>query len=119
MYTQLSNNVGNKIKDLRLAAGLSQKQVAEYLSVDQSQISKIENGERDLSVSMIKNLSDLFCCPVAAIVYDDAENPSVGVAFRSGKSTVEDLKALAKFNRIVLNQMEMVDLLERVKDNDR
>lgn len=118
MYKRLSNNVGGKIKDLRNAAGFTQQQVADYLGVDQSQVSKMETDERSLSASMIEKLSDLFCCPVTSIVYDDAEKPSVGVVYRAEKSTINDLNALARFNRVVLNQMEMIKMLERVKQDD-
>ena len=47
-------NIGEKIKQLRIMAGFSQSVIAEYLQVDQSYISKMENGEREISTSVIK-----------------------------------------------------------------
>ena len=118
MYTQLSTHVGSKIKDLRLAAGLSQEIVADYLGISPKQLSEIEAERQQLTVSMITELSDLFCCPNAAIVYDDAGDPSVGISYRLDNLTVDDLKALARFNRIVLNQIEMVKLLDQNKNTN-
>lgn len=115
MYTQLSTHVGGKIKDLRLAAGLSQKLVADYLDISPKQLSEIESERQHPTVSMITELSDLFCCPNATIVYDDAGEPSVGISYRSDNLSVDDLKAFARFNRIVLNQIEMVKLLDQNK----
>ena len=48
--------IGKRIKDLRKRAGFSQGVIAKYLKVDQSLISKIEKGEREVSTDMIKKL---------------------------------------------------------------
>ena len=48
------NSVGNRMKELREQAKLRQNQVAAYLGVDQSYLSKIEAGERSISVELLE-----------------------------------------------------------------
>ena len=59
---------GKKIKELRQARGLSQKELADLVEQDISYISGIEKGESDISIEMIQkfsiafkiNISDIF-----------------------------------------------------------
>lgn len=108
-------NVGRNIKILREKSGLNQKQVAEFLGLDQSMISKIEKGERNISADLIERLANLFCCPVSSIVNGD-EDLTCRVAFRSNLITKEDLEALSLINRIALNQFEMDRIARRNED---
>ena len=55
-------DIGKRIKGLRKDANLTQNKVAEFLSLDQSMIAKIERGERSISSDVIEKLSYLFCC---------------------------------------------------------
>ncbi|MEQ3346348.1 helix-turn-helix domain-containing protein [Peptoniphilus senegalensis] len=45
-------NVGRNIKNLREKSGLNQRQVAEFLDLDQSMVLKTEKGERNISASL-------------------------------------------------------------------
>ena len=42
------------IRRLREESGISQTQIADYLDIDQSMVSKIESGERNPSIEMIE-----------------------------------------------------------------
>ena len=42
----MNNTIGQKVKGLREKAGLNQMQLAHFLEIDQSTISKCEKGER-------------------------------------------------------------------------
>lgn len=99
--------IGMKIKRLREKANLTQKQVADFLSIDQSMISKIEKGERSISSVAVEKLAMLFCCPVSAIISGEDIMPEYVVAFRTTSIDDADLKALAAVNKIVLNQFKM------------
>ncbi len=50
-------NIGDKIKKIREAKGLSQKEVAIALSMNPSQYSKIENGKVDPQFSSIERIA--------------------------------------------------------------
>ncbi len=104
------SHVGLRIKHLREEAGLTQKQIADFLSVDQSLISKFEKGERSLSSDLLHQLSALFCCPVSSFLKEDAVLPAYTIAFRTTAMDTEDLCALTAINRIALNQFQMDQL---------
>ena len=48
--------VYEKLKSMREQAGLRQGQIAEFLGVTQTYISKVETGERNLTVDQLENL---------------------------------------------------------------
>lgn len=52
--------LGEKLKELREAKGLVQRQVAAKLKVDTAYISKMENSEKPISRSHLKKLSRLY-----------------------------------------------------------
>lgn len=52
--------VFEKIKELRIEKGFSQKFVAEYLKIDRSNYSKYELGKLELSIEMLKQLCLLY-----------------------------------------------------------
>lgn len=104
--------IGNNIKKLREQIGLSQKNIAEYLNVDQSLISKIESGERSLSIDLLEKLSNLFCCPLKKLLADGSLELKVEFAFRTNNLDEKDLFALASVNKIVMNQMTMDEMIK-------
>ena len=50
------NVVSSRLKQLREENNYSQKQVAEYLEIDQSYLSKIEKGKRNLNDMMFDKI---------------------------------------------------------------
>lgn len=108
-------NVGRNIKSLREKSSLNQRQVAEFLDLDQSVVSKIEKGERNISASLVDMLANLFCCPVSYILYGN-EYLNCRVDYRSNLITKEDLEALSLINKLVLNQFEMDRIARKKQD---
>jgi len=53
-------NICEKIKDLRIANGYSQKFVAEYLKIDRSNYSKYELGKLEINLEMLKQFCLLY-----------------------------------------------------------
>ena len=51
---------GEKIRDLREDQNLPLRKVAAYLDIDTSILSKIERGERTISLEMVSKVSDFF-----------------------------------------------------------
>ncbi|MDI6706800.1 MAG: helix-turn-helix transcriptional regulator, partial [Bacillota bacterium] len=54
--------VGKKFKVLREQCRFTQEQLAQYLNVDQSYISKCEKNERQFSVDILEKAGNLFGC---------------------------------------------------------
>jgi transcriptional regulator with XRE-family HTH domain len=108
MTTTLS--VGEKIKRLREASKISQTQLALFLCVDQSMISKIESNERSPGIELLEKLSVLFGCTDAYFETDDECQPSLQFAFRANEIGNEDFEAISAINRIALNLREMIQM---------
>ena len=111
------SEIGEKIKQLRESANLTQQQIADYLKVDQSLISKFEKGERTISSDALKQLAILFCCPVSVLVSEETVKPVFNVAFRTNAISTEDLRALSVINKIALNQLQMDQLAGGLKND--
>lgn len=106
--------VGKRIKEIREASGLSQMQIAEFLGVDQSYISKFENGERQFNLEFLEKLCCLFGCTTDNLLSDNSFNTPLQFAFRSDDINTDDLNSISEINKIALNLNEMRKL---VKEN--
>jgi len=103
-------NIGMKIKQLRENANLTQKQIADFLSIDQSLVSKFEKGERSINSDILNQLATLFCCPISTLISNETIVPKYTIAFRTTAIENTDLNALSIINKIALNQFKMDQL---------
>lgn len=79
--------LGKKLKELREAKGLVQRQVATILEVDTAYVSKIESNEKLVSRGHIKKLAKLYSIPAKELetlwladkLYDLAEDEPVAI----------------------------------------
>lgn len=107
----------NTFKALRTKVRLSQTQMAEYLGVDQSLISKFENDKRNLSVAKIERACNLFGISYGDYVNGNIDNQLQG--YYKGM-IVKTLNDLANVNKITMNALEMDKLkVERIKGGDK
>lgn len=104
--------VGKKFKVLREQSGFTQGQLAEYLNVDQSYISKCEKNERQFSVDILEKAGDLFGCSLEYFTNDETEYSPAAIALRAKAVTAEDLETIATMNKIALNLRYMEGLLK-------
>jgi len=107
------NNViiGENAKRARESCGFSQANVAEFLKVDQSLISKFEKGFRSLQSDMLEKLANLYGAKVSD--FECAEgipDQRIKAAYRSNGLTTEDLEAIHDIKRIAMNLFFMSDL---------
>ena len=103
--------VGKKVKELRDQYGLNQSQLAEYLKVDQSYISKCEKGERQFSADMLEKVANLFGCSMAFFTSESAEYCPIPFALRANGIETADLEAIAVMNKLALNLRFMYSLV--------
>ena len=108
----MENIIGNNIKVLRENIGYNQNNIAQFLEVDQSLISKIEKGERNISVDMLEKLACLFGVSVKDIKQNKIESSKLKIGFRACDLTLEDMKTISAINRIALNMEYMDGLLK-------
>ncbi len=69
--------LNEKLKKVRLDAGLSQMEVAEHLNIKQMTVSKYETGKLLPPLDKIKQLAELYNVPTAYLVSESSEMDSV------------------------------------------
>ena len=94
--------LGQKLKELREARGLLQRQVAAELDVDTAYISKMENNDKPVSKAYLSKLAKLYALDekelltlwLADKVYDVVKDQEV--ALRAIEVAVEEIKSKKK-----------------------
>jgi len=92
--------VNMRLKALRKESRLTQEQLAKYLDVDQTLITKFENGSRAINVTMVDKLCSLFGCTQEYLLGQSEEYIPLNFAFRSQGVSTEDLQSIAAVNKI-------------------
>lgn len=105
-----------KLKMMREKAGLRQEQIANYLGVTQTFISKVETGERNLTVDQLESVVNLYGYSLAAFADMEQDPHPIQFAFRAQNISQEDLRAIADIGKIAINSRFMAELLEESND---
>lgn len=90
--------VGSRLKKLRIEHGYSQRQLAEYLEIDQSNLSKIENDKRRLNLTLLDKILYLYNCTPDYLLGKIDKYEKQKIAFKSGRDM--DLEVIAKINQL-------------------
>ncbi|MGV8096317.1 MAG: helix-turn-helix domain-containing protein [Mangrovibacterium sp.] len=93
-------NVGQNIKKIREDKNLTQQQIAELIHMHRSNYSKIESGQREISIDAINKIAKYFGMTIDQIVNFDGAVPQ--------EITVED-KTL----------MEQVKLIQELESDEK
>lgn len=97
------NLASRRFKKLRESSNLTQAQIASFLNIDQSYVSKFEKGERKLSVDIMEKMCNLFGCTLKYFESEDEKYTPMSIAFRSNSLQNEDLETIAAINKVALN----------------
>lgn len=99
-----------RLKQLRLGAGLTQQALAELLGVERSTYVKYERGNSDPPTTTLIRLSDFFGVPVDFIIGHDG--PNIVRASNSAPSfSVEAQKIAAAFDKATAKEKCIVELI--------
>lgn len=112
------NETGLIIKRLREKYGYTQEKLAEFLGIgNRETISLYENGEKEVPIEVLEKLSDLFSVGLDVFYLENAEEAlaEVAFAFRKEDLSIEDMKQVARFGKIVKNYLKIKKLNERIK----
>lgn len=101
----------NRLKQLRKDSKITQEQLAQYLGVDQSLITKLENGTRSLNITLIEKICNLFGCSEEYLLGGEDAFIPLNFAFRANSVQSEDLESIASINKIVMNIRYMKEML--------
>ena len=104
-----------RLKQLREENNYNQKQVADYLEIDQSYISKIEKGKRNLNEISFNKLCLLYNCSPDYLLGKSEDYKPPKLAFRADERV--DLFAIAKMNQ-VNGYLKLLRKIERKIEND-
>lgn len=113
----MANIIGKNIKALRESIGFTQANIATFLNVDQSMISKVEKGEKTLSIDMLEKLSCLFGVTVEEIEKDIINEPSLLTKYKANELIIENMEAFSAINKIAMNVTFMDELLNEKTNN--
>ena len=102
----MSEMIGKRLKELRKGK-LTQEQLAQYLEVDQTFITKLENGTRSFNSGIIDKICALFGCTEEYLLGESEGYVPLNFAFRSNNVEAKDLESIAAINKIVMNIREM------------
>lgn len=105
-----------KLKLMREQSGLRQGQIAEYLGVTQTFISKVETGERNLTVDQLENLVNLYGYNLSTFTNAETSINPIQFAYRAQEVSQDDLKAIADIGKIAINSRFMTEILEGAND---
>ncbi|MDD5292701.1 MAG: helix-turn-helix transcriptional regulator [Candidatus Izemoplasmatales bacterium] len=105
--------IRENFKKLRKKINITQDQMAEYLSLEQSSISKFESGERTISVSNLEKACSLFGIHINEIYKESDNLRALSPSFRKTNLSMESLEDISNINRIAMNIMEMDAILEK------
>ena len=103
--------IGGNAKRAREANGFSQANVADFLKVDQSLISKFEKGDRSLQSDMLERLANLYGYKVSDFEHEGGiPEQRMKAAYRSSGISSDDMEVIHDIKRIAMNLFFMADL---------
>ncbi len=101
-------NVGKNIKRLREDRGIKQHEIADLIGMHRSNYSKIENGQRDISIAALDKIAAFFNITIDQLVHLENDLPKeVSV---EDKTTVEQIKLIQELDQEEKNMVfKMID----------
>ena len=80
--------LGQKLKELRMLKGLTQKELADQLHVSFQTVSKWENGENERDIATLKELASMFNCSVDYLIGQDEPHTESSSSSEEANKTV-------------------------------
>jgi transcriptional regulator with XRE-family HTH domain len=90
-----TNPIGERIRALREAHGMTQGQFGEIIGLDETAISKIENGRRGLAATELASICDHFGMRSDELLFGDGERAQAGALLRAVEG-VDAQRAVAR-----------------------
>ena len=107
--------IAKNIKLLRQASNYTQENIASFLGIGRSAYSNYESGDRELPLSCMEKLADLYGCD-AYMLYEENESvieDMLATAFRVDNLSPADMEQIAAFKRVVKNSLMMDTMLSK------
>jgi transcriptional regulator with XRE-family HTH domain len=99
--------IGKRLKAARKDMNYSQQDVADYIGKTREQISYYENGSRQISLSLLNKLSNLYGRSLNYFIDEEPTEPELQIAFRLNDISKEDLEKIEWAKNFVSNLYEL------------
>jgi len=103
-------SIGENIKQIRQQKGVKQQEIADLVGMHRSNYSKIENGQRELSINALSKVSKLFNITLDELVNMEGDVPEeVSI---EDTATVEKIKLIHEMDEEDRNMVfKMIDTI--------
>lgn len=95
-----SRYVGNLIREIRKAAGISQMQLAEKIGVSYQQVQKYEKGVSEISISRLYQIAEALEVPLTSFLIAEEEAMVSEPLATYGKLSEKEAALIKLFRRI-------------------
>lgn len=106
----MTPQIALNFKKLRENLGFSQEKVGQFLECSREEISYYETGARDIPLGVLERASDLFGVELIEF-FSEEETVGISIAYRADDCTVDDLKQIAQFKKIIKNYQRINRLM--------
>ena len=96
-------NIGARMETLRNNMNLTPQAVSSYLDIPTEDLLDMENGNKNITLSILDKLCALFGCSESYLLCKTNEFDPVTSAFRSDGIEAADLEGIASMNKIYIN----------------
>ena len=96
-------NVGARMETLRNNMNLTPQAVSSYLDIPTEDLLDMENGNKNITLSILNKLCSLFGCSESYLLCKSNEFNSITFALRRDSVEASDLEGIASMNRIYMN----------------
>ncbi|MES2329682.1 MAG: helix-turn-helix transcriptional regulator [Bacteroidota bacterium] len=112
---KLNQEIGKRIKILRLTKELNQEQIAAKLDITAGAFAKIERGETDASISRLYQIAAVLRVDIFALLIDNYKKKDVSTDESGVTDLLAQVKQLSKDMQKVKTEMAVSNLSARKK----
>lgn len=98
-------SIGEKIKSLRKARGMTQTELGERVGVQKNAVSKWECGRVDVPTPTLKTLAAIFDVPLSALLEEEAPRKSADVLDEVDVAFYGEYRALSEDDKDTIRDM--------------
>jgi transcriptional regulator with XRE-family HTH domain len=111
-------NIGEKIKTVREAKNLSQKEISNMVQMDQSQYSKIENGKTDPTTNTLEKIAKALGIELSELFISDTIFKNINSADKTIMEKIRLIEMLdEKEQTSIYNIVDGLVASKRLRDN--
>lgn len=107
-------NIGARMETLRNNMNLTPQAVASYLNIPPEDLLDMENGNRNITLSILNKLCSLFGCSESYLLCRSEEIGPTAFAFRGNSIEIDDLEGIAGINRIYMNMKYLNSKFDKI-----